>query len=293
MRNETDFKSAAISLYAGIAILLLLPLTPSDRAVAQTYGWHTEGCPWSPYNATGPFATATEGGDACVAAYYSLAPGSILTWLVGPEFTGMSVSDPPCTEPPTSAGVQCYDELSYSESGSPYILYTWMAYISESTPQFWINGNSAPQGEMCSANCVGHPINPATGNVLSVETDIAFHGAGTIAYQRYYNSADSTGADGVPGWRHSYDRYVNVIYSNPVGAYDTGGRLLIIAILVGSYRLHVGLYQSQKCGARLGERHRLVFQWRLRGKRQFSHHRSAADEFRSDGEPAPILADRI
>ena len=207
-------------LYPGIFILLSLPIS-SDRTFAQSYGWHDQGCPWSPYNATGPFTSATSEYNACIASYYELAGASSLVWQMQGEFTGTSDSDPPCTDPPTSAGVQCYIDLWYSENGSPFYHYAWDGIISVGSPQFWLSGNSAPMGDTsCHAkNCVGHPINPATGNVFSIETDIAFQGAGAISYQRFYNSNDISGADAVPGWRHSYDRSISVIYSNPVGAY--------------------------------------------------------------------------
>jgi hypothetical protein len=62
--------------------------------------------------------------------------------------------------------------------------------------------------EVCSGNCPADPINPAIGNVFETETDVSFAGSSPIAYQRFYNSADTSGADGVPSWRHSYDRYI-------------------------------------------------------------------------------------
>ncbi len=206
-------------LYMGIFILLLLPIS-SGRAFAQSYAWDDYGyCPWYPYDGTGPFASATSAYNACIASYYALG-GYLIVFRMEGEYTGLSDSDPSCTDPPTSAYVSCYVDIWYYYGTPPvWTHYAWEKLISVSSPQFWISGNSALQGEMCSANCVGHPINPATGNVLSIETDIAFQGAGAIAYRRYYNSNDRTGADGVPGWRHSYDRYINVIYANPVTPY--------------------------------------------------------------------------
>ena len=53
----------AIYLHTGILILFLL-LIPSERAFAQSFGWREPGCPWSPYQAMGPFASATSGYDA-------------------------------------------------------------------------------------------------------------------------------------------------------------------------------------------------------------------------------------
>ncbi len=65
-----------------------------------------------------------------------------------------------------------------------------------------------PLAQVKCPNCVGDPINPGVGNVFETETDVRFAGSSPIAYQRFYNSADTSGSDGVPGWRHSYDRSV-------------------------------------------------------------------------------------
>lgn len=212
---------------AGILILLLL-LIPSGRTFAQSYGWadSSGNCPW-PGEATGPYASATSAYNACIARFWALGGNAGFQWRMEGEFTGVSDSDPSCTDPPTSAGVTCYVDIWYYYPPTyPWEHFGWDTLESVSSPQFWLSGNSAPDGELCSANCVGHPINPATGNVLSIETDIAFQGAGAIAYRRYYNSNDLTGADGVPGWRHSYDRNINVIYANPVGSYVSSTELL-------------------------------------------------------------------
>ena len=218
--KATVCKSAAIFLCTGILILLSLPIS-SGRAVAQTYGWRDTNCPWYPANAKGPFESATLDYEACIASFTGLGTNH---WAMGGAFTGLSDSDPACTDPPTSAGVNCYIDIWISTpQDPPWSHYAWDQIVSEGYPQFWLSGNSAPMGDcpMCALknNYVGEPINPATGNVLLTETDIAFQGASPIAYQRHFNSNDPTGADGVPGWRHSYDRSINVIYGNPVGVY--------------------------------------------------------------------------
>jgi hypothetical protein len=89
------------------------------------------------------------------------------------------------------------------------------------TPQFWISGSPPPMGcAICAAkNSVADPIDPTTGSVLSSATDVVFQGAGVVGFRRYYNSNDATGADLSPGWRHSYDRTISAIYSNPTGQY--------------------------------------------------------------------------
>jgi RHS repeat-associated protein len=76
------------------------------------------------------------------------------------------------------------------------------------------------QGEVCTANCVPDPINPAVGNVYTVETDLVFSKPSPIHFQRFYNSADSSGVDNVPGWRHTYDRSITVLSQGPVSVYS-------------------------------------------------------------------------
>ncbi|MGA2189819.1 MAG: DUF6531 domain-containing protein, partial [Steroidobacteraceae bacterium] len=66
---------------------------------------------------------------------------------------------------------------------------------------------------------MAEPINPAVGNVYTTETDVTFAGSGAIAFQRFYNSADTAGIDGVPGWRHSYGRSINTVYQTTTTSY--------------------------------------------------------------------------
>ena len=76
-----------------------------------------------------------------------------------------------------------------------------------------------PMAQTSCANCVSDPINPGNGSVFETETDVRFEAPSPISYQRFYNSADSTGSDGVPGWRHSYDRTINALYAVPSQPY--------------------------------------------------------------------------
>ena len=158
--------------------------------------------------------------DACIAAFVA-AGGNTAAWSYEMEgfYTGLSDGDPSCTDPPVAAGVTCYIDIWYSLWGSAWAHYVWDALQSIATPQYFIVAPATLQGEMCSANCFGDPVNPATGNVYKAETDLESKGAGALAYKRYFNSNDTTGVDGVPGWRHSYDRYIATIYSNPVQTY--------------------------------------------------------------------------
>ncbi len=95
-------------------------------------------------------------------------------------------------------------------------------YILSDPIQFFVLA-TPPRAEVCSKNCVNDPINPALGNVYTTETDVTFAGSGGIAFQRFYNSADASGTDGVPGWRHSYDRYVSTVYQTAAPNYPGPG----------------------------------------------------------------------
>jgi YD repeat-containing protein len=71
----------------------------------------------------------------------------------------------------------------------------------------------------CTGDPQADPINPATGNVYTTEADVKVAGASAIEYQRFYNSSDLTGNDGVSGWRHSYSRSVQTIYQSVAASY--------------------------------------------------------------------------
>lgn len=79
-------------------------------------------------------------------------------------------------------------------------------------PIYWLDVTTRIP-EVCSKDCVHvhDPINPSLGNVFASEADVTFAGASPIVYRRYYNSADASGIDGVPGWRYSYSRSISSI----------------------------------------------------------------------------------
>jgi RHS repeat-associated protein len=80
------------------------------------------------------------------------------------------------------------------------------------------------QNESCSTNCVSDPINPGVGNVYEREKDGGFVGLeSAIAFERFYNSADVSGADMAPGWRHSYGRSIVANYQVTVPTVYVGG----------------------------------------------------------------------
>ena len=98
-------------------------------------------------------------------------------------------------------------------------------YTSVNTcPQYFAEDTPPPVCEACSENAVGHPINPALGNVFSTEADVQCSSAqSAIGFKRFYNSADVEGADHVPGWRHSYDQAITTVTDPPVTFYPTNG----------------------------------------------------------------------
>lgn len=93
-----------------------------------------------------------------------------------------------------------------SKGNGAYASYMQPAPSSNTCPEYWVVAPPPPMAETCSADCVGKdPINPGTGAVYDEEEDIRFGRESPIVFRRFYDSADASGADGVPGWRHSYD----------------------------------------------------------------------------------------
>ena len=217
-RNKSK-RSKPAALFASILCLLMLSFAPG-HAHAQTYAWMDYGnCPW--YGSTeGAFATAPNAYSTCI-AHYNAVPHGTTTFEYHGAYTGPSSSNPACTDPPTSAGVFCYVDIwdAWPLTNGVYYHFSWMQLTSVSSPQYFVSATPSPQSQMCSRTCVGDPVNPATGNVFTKETDIAFQGTGAISYSRFYSSADTAGVDGVSGWRHSYARYVSTIYTNPTIIY--------------------------------------------------------------------------
>lgn len=117
---------------------------------------------------------------------------------------------------PSISNQGCIFVLGFSASE---ILGTFTIGISG--VQYWPN-LAVSQCEVCSKNSSADPINPAVGNVFTTETDVEFAGSGAIAFRRFYNSADATGIDGVPGWRHSYGRSISTLYQ-PASSTYLGG----------------------------------------------------------------------
>ena len=120
------------------------------------------------------------------------------------------------TQTITNCGASCPAVFQYPTGESPSLYaipVAWWAAVSL-------------LGETCSKNCVPDPINPGTGNVFATEDDARFAGPGTVAFQRFYNSADLTGTDGVPGWRHSYGRSITTLYQPASVTYPSQSTLV-------------------------------------------------------------------
>jgi hypothetical protein len=83
---------------------------------------------------------------------------------------------------------------------------------SPAPTSYYVETATPPLAQTSSPDPVGEPIDPSAGNVYAAETDVKFASAGAIQFRRFYSSTDTTGADGVPGWRHSYDRYISTVY---------------------------------------------------------------------------------
>ena len=87
----------------------------------------------------------------------------------------------------------------------------YWGYIVSRQAQYQTSSSPPTRCQRCTEYPVSDPINPATGDVYTSETDVKFNGSGAIEFTRFYDSADIAGVDGVQGWRHSYDRSVQSV----------------------------------------------------------------------------------
>jgi RHS repeat-associated protein len=104
-----------------------------------------------------------------------------------------------------------------SSENPSFGLYAYVYASQAASCENWVAASPPPQAQTTTPDPVAEPVNPGTGNVYTTETDIKFAAPSPVSFQRFYNSADATGVDGVVGWRHSYDRSISTIY----GTYST------------------------------------------------------------------------
>lgn len=107
-------------------------------------------------------------------------------------------------------------------------------YVLETLAVVPGNPDGKELGKSC--NCIGDPINSATGNEYKDDEDIAL---GALSFHRYYNSQTSVapahmGAD----WRHTFDRSIEYVPSNGLiiaTAFRSDGRELNFTLSSGQW----------------------------------------------------------
>lgn len=97
--------------------------------------------------------------------------------------------------------------------GSPYLLSCSLWAIQTCPPLYYVQATALLLSDCLSCNMLGDPINPATGNVHVVESDITpANSTAPVAFQRFFNSLDSNSTDLGPGWRHTYSGAITTKY---------------------------------------------------------------------------------
>jgi RHS repeat-associated protein len=196
--------------------LLMMPLA----SIAQTCAT-PPGLAWGQVQddfgvkVAGPFVTGFAACAAIAPAITGVSDGAggYLTFSV----SSASPGGPPIANVQNEV-LSCW-LVGNSGNSSPYYGDAANAYPQAGgCPLYWIQVTLP--GQCATCNGVGHPIDPATGNVYATETDIELPGGpGAIAFQRFYNSDDQTGLDIGPGWRHSYSRSINTVLTPNGAAY--------------------------------------------------------------------------
>jgi RHS repeat-associated protein len=149
------------------------------------------------------------GADGGLTYTWTYELGSLISGSVG---AGNAFIYCNATDVVTATPTECHNGGDYCGTFD-YSQYNNVAEQAGCSNLYYIQA-TVSQAETCSDDCIVDPINPSIGNVYETETDVRFDGGpGAIVYQRFYNSADANGSDGVPGWRHSYDQYINPVYA--------------------------------------------------------------------------------
>ena len=187
---------------------------------------HAQSCPvyhyyWDLNNAWGDHAsgyvdTIPEAVSAAQTEINTLSITSGSDYCGGPE---VFISPWTCadTGAPPDYNIACtgtdYSRITTPQGQCTLVPGTYTAYaryIKMCENPFFVLAKT-PNAQVSSDNSAGDPINPAVGNVFRTEEDVRLSGTATVGFNRYYNSADATGADLGPGWRHSYVRSIKVI----------------------------------------------------------------------------------
>ncbi len=180
--------------------------------LAPAFAWAQSSCHvWQIYTD----ATFTTGEAAC----WALAPLNAASYGDG-RTESVTSATPPGVATASTGGLQCIGDITLASG----LTLTDQGLggaetIAVACAQYFVSAPPPLLTQTSSPDPVAEPINPATGNVYTTETDVKFSGFGALAFQRFYNSADATGTDGVPGWRHSYDRSINTVYQSVATSY--------------------------------------------------------------------------
>jgi YD repeat-containing protein len=159
------------------------------------------------------YVSCSPSGNECATRTYS--PGSL---IAGSAATHNQLIG--CNEVQSVTGTPDYC-TSYGCSVTETNNFFNIAEIPVATcPDSHVTTQTPANAEVSCRNCQGDPINPEVGNMFRSETDVVFAGTpGSVAFRRFYNSADPGGADTVPKWRHSYDASVQIVTQQPIAPY--------------------------------------------------------------------------
>ncbi len=175
-------------------------------AGAQTTGYGTYLAEFSSFGGGSATCPATTY-ETCSEALQSVFP----TRPYNNVWTLASCS--PSGQPVDATIGECYYNDQYSNQIVAEV------YVHTVPATYFVSAVPPSRAQTTSPDPLGEPINPAIGNVYTTETDVKFTGTGALSFQRFYNSADAPGTDGVPGWRHSYDRSINTVYQTVATSY--------------------------------------------------------------------------
>lgn len=210
-------------IWTFLAATLMLVLGLSHYTLADAQGTLVWGAPVPDGNTTeGQYCQlkntsnpywGSPGSAPLLCAPYATYSAQWLAWdwtILGPEgFTSITNLSPgTCAYAPTSLPDTCYFTFTENRPSGPINTHSLMnAYYGG----YWVSTDEPAQSEISSTSYVGDPANPAIGNTYFTKNDVR---VGSIAFQRFYNSADLSGLYGMSGWRHSFSRSIATIYQS-------------------------------------------------------------------------------